>query len=111
MSELAKTGPCAGLRVLDFGRLVAGPYCALILSDLGAEVIKVEEPDGDHMRGNPANGHNGIVAGFEQYNHGKKSFVADLRTPTGIAAARALIDTADVLVENFRPGVMEKYGL
>ncbi|MGE0830687.1 MAG: CaiB/BaiF CoA transferase family protein [Hyphomonadaceae bacterium] len=107
---MGQAGPCAGYRVLDFSRFVAGPYCGQILADLGAEVIKVEEAAGEVMRHGQVV-HNGMASSFEQYNRGKKSIVPDLKTERGRAAIRALAKTADVVMENFRPGVMEKMGL
>lgn len=101
---------CAGFRVIDFTRIVSGPICTQILADLGAEVIKIESGQGDVMR-QGAIRHNGMAAGFEQYNRGKKSFLVDLRSEEGVREIRRLCDGADVLVENFRPGVMERIGL
>jgi CoA:oxalate CoA-transferase len=99
-----------GLRVLDFATTIAGPHCARMLADLGAEVIKIEAPGGDMMRTRlPLR--NGISTSFGQLNAGKKSVALDLKSPDGVEAARRLVATADVLVENFRPGVMRRFGL
>ncbi|WP_076511418.1 CaiB/BaiF CoA-transferase family protein [Pseudacidovorax sp. RU35E] len=101
----------AGLRVLDLSRFIAGPYCAMMLGDMGAEVVKIEPPgEGEYARrALPA------VDGQSLYtfivNRNKKSLALDLRHPEGLATLRALIAEADVLVENFRPGTMEKMGL
>jgi crotonobetainyl-CoA:carnitine CoA-transferase CaiB-like acyl-CoA transferase len=98
------------LRVVDFTTTIAGPHCTRLLADLGAEVIKVEAPEGDMMRSRmPLR--DGASTSFGQLNTGKKSVVIDLKRPDGVALARRLIETADVLVENFRPGVMQRFGL
>lgn len=98
------------LRVLDFTTTIAGPYCGRLLADLGAEVIKIEAPEGDMMRTRPPL-RAGASTSFGQLNAGKKSVVLDLKSPQGVEAARRLVATADVLVENFRPGVMRRFGL
>jgi formyl-CoA transferase len=98
------------LRVLDFTTTIAGPYCGRLLADLGAEVIKIEAPEGDMMRTRPPL-RDGASTSFGQLNAGKKSVVLDLKSPEGVAAARRLVATADVAVENFRPGVMARFGL
>jgi CoA:oxalate CoA-transferase len=100
-----------GLRVVDFSRILAGPYCTMILGDLGAEVVKIEEPtSGDEARGvGPFL--NGVSAYFASLNRGKKSVALHLKDPRGQDCARELIARADVLVENFRPGTMERLGL
>jgi CoA:oxalate CoA-transferase len=99
-----------GLRVLDFTTTIAGPHCARMLADLGAEVIKVEAPEGDMMRTRPPL-RNGASTSFGQLNAGKKSIALDLKSPGAVAAVRRLVATADVVVENFRPGVMRRFGL
>jgi crotonobetainyl-CoA:carnitine CoA-transferase CaiB-like acyl-CoA transferase len=98
------------LRVLDFTTTIAGPHCTRLLADLGAEVIKIEPPDGDMMRTRPPL-RNGASTSFGQLNAGKKSIVLDLKAPQAVEAARRLAATADVVVENFRPGVMRRFGL
>lgn len=102
-------GALAGIRVVDLTRILAGPFCTQLLADMGAEVIKVEPPDGDPVRGQGA-----IVDGyswyFAQFNRNKKSVVLDLYSDEGKAALARLIGTADVLVENYRPGVLAKMG-
>ncbi|MFJ4290855.1 CaiB/BaiF CoA transferase family protein [Cupriavidus sp. NPDC089707] len=102
--------PLAGLRVIDFSRVLAGPYCTALLGDLGAEVIKVEPPGGDDYRavGPFADGKSGL---FSAMNRNKQSIVIDLKTEDGLAVARALCRGADVVVENFRPGVADKLGI
>ncbi len=99
--------PLAGVRVVEFTHMVMGPACGMILADLGAEVIKVEPPGGDKTRSLP-----GLGRGFfRTFNRNKKSVVLDTRTAAGLASARELIATSDVLLENFRPGLMAKLGL
>ena len=98
------------LRVVDFTTTIAGPHCTRLLADLGAAVIKVEPPEGDMMRSRPPL-RDGASTSFGQLNAGKHSVVLDLKRPAGVIAARRLIATADVLVENFRPGVMRRFGL
>ncbi len=102
--------PLEGIRVLDFSRVLAGPYCTALMADLGAEVIKVEPPAGDDYRHiGPFKDGESLL--FQSVNRGKKSIVLDLKSEDGTAAARALAEKCDVLVENFRPGVMERFGL
>ena len=102
--------PLEGIRVLDFSRVLAGPYCTALMADLGAEVIKVEPPAGDDYRHiGPFKDGESLL--FQSVNRGKKSIVLDLKSEDGTAAARALAEECDVLVENFRPGVMERFGL
>ena len=98
------------LRVVDFTTTIAGPHCTRLMADVGAEVIKVEAPEGDMMRSRPPL-RDGASTSFGQLNTGKKSVVLDLKLPEAVAAARRLVETADVLVENFRPGVMARFGL
>ncbi len=103
-------GPLAGLRVLDLSHILAGPYCTMILADLGAEVIKVERPGlGDPARGyGPFKG--GQSAYFMSLNRGKKSITLDLKSPKGLEIVRQLAERCDILVENFRPGTLERLG-
>jgi len=104
------TGALDRLRVLDFTTTIAGPHCTRLLADLGAEVIKIEPPEGDMMRSRPPQ-RNGASTSFGQLNAGKKSLVLDLKTPQAVEVVRRLVATADVVVENFRPGVMRRFGL
>ncbi|HYM73812.1 MAG TPA: CaiB/BaiF CoA-transferase family protein [Stellaceae bacterium] len=98
------------VRVLDFTTTIAGPHCTRLMADLGAEVIKIEAPEGDMMRTRlPLR--NGASTSFGQLNTGKKSLVLDLKRPEAVAVVRRLVRTADVVVENFRPGVMARFGL
>jgi len=102
-----KALPLEGIRVIEFSHMVMGPTCGMILADLGAEVIKIEPPGGDKTR-NMA----GLAAGFfRTYNRNKKSVVLDINTPGGKADVLALIARCDVMIENFRPGLMVKLGL
>jgi len=106
-------GAFDGVRILDLSRLLPGPYCSLLFADLGAEVIKVEEPGlGDYARLTlPHWGESGIGAYFLLLNRNKKSVSLNLKTEGGKAVFRRLAGTADVLLESFRPGVMERLGL
>ena len=105
-------GPLAGLRVIEMGTLIAGPFCGQILGDFGAEVIKIEDPKGgDPMRQWGRSLPKGLSPWWPVIGRNKKSVGLDLRTADGQAIARRLIGGADVLVENFRPGAMEKWGL
>jgi crotonobetainyl-CoA:carnitine CoA-transferase CaiB-like acyl-CoA transferase len=99
-----------GLRVLDFSTTIAGPHCTRMLADLGAEVIKIEPAEGEMMRTRPPVRNNCSTA-FGQLNVGKKSLTLDLKSPEGVEVIRRLARTADILVENFRPGVMRRLGL
>lgn len=110
-SSAAWQGPLQGVRVLDFTRVLAGPSAALALADLGAEVIKVEPPEGgDETRSFPPF-RDGESHYFLSVNRGKKSIVIDLKTEAGVALARELAMQADVLIENYRPDVMARLGL
>ena len=99
-----------GLRVLDFSIMVAGPYCARLLADMGADVVKIEPPEGDDMR-QRAPLRDGQSAYFGQLNAGKRSLALDLKNADAITLARQLAAEADVVIENFRPGVMDRLGL
>jgi len=108
--EGTTTKAFAGLRVLDFSTTIAGPHCARMLADMGAEVIKIETDGGETMRTRPPL-RNGCSTVFGQLNVGKKSVVLDLKSEDGKEAVRRLVATADILVENFRPGVMRRLRL
>ena len=99
-----------GLRVLDFSTTIAGPHCTRMLADMGAEVIKVESVEGETMRTRPPV-RNGFSTAFGQLNVGKKSLVLDLKSPDAVEIIRRLVVSADILVENFRPGVMRRLKL
>jgi len=106
------TGPLAGLIVIEMGTLIAGPFCGQILGDFGAEVIKVEDPKvGDPMRQWGRSLPKGLSPWWPVIGRNKKSVGLDLRQPEGQALAKELISKADVLIENFRPGAMEKWGM
>lgn len=104
-------GPLDGIKVLDLSRVLAGPWCAMVLGDLGADVIKVESPEGDDLRhfGPPFKG--GESAYFMVAGRNKRCIVADLKDPDDLQRVRKLALEADVLVENFRIGTLEKFGL
>ncbi|CAN7536643.1 CaiB/BaiF CoA-transferase family protein [Variovorax sp. LjRoot290] len=99
--------PLAGVRVVEFTHMVMGPTCGMILADLGAEVIKIEPPGGDKTRKLPGLG----IGFFRSFNRNKKSVVLDITTEEGRATATELIGQCDVVLENFRPGLMSKLGL
>jgi crotonobetainyl-CoA:carnitine CoA-transferase CaiB-like acyl-CoA transferase len=108
----ASAGPLAGLLVADFSRVLAGPYCTMLLGDLGADVIKVESPAGDDTRRwVPPVTDAGVSSYFLAINRNKRSVALDLSSPADLAAARELARRADVLVENFKPGGLAKFGL
>lgn len=104
------TRPLDGLRILDFSTTIAGPHCSRLLADMGAEVVKVESTEGDLMRSRPVQ-RDGFSTMFGQLNAGKKSIVLDLKKPEAVAAIKKLAATVDILVENYRPGVMKRLGL
>src|SRR6516162_9933570 len=108
--EKGMNGALSGLRVLDFTTTIAGPHCTRLLADLDAEVVKIEAPGGDMMRTRPPL-RNGASTSFGQLNAGKKSIALDLKSPAAVEAIRRLVTSADVVVENFRPGVMRRFGL
>lgn len=103
-------GPLSGLRVIDLTRVLSGPFCTMMLGDLGAEVIKIETPSGDPVR---EQGHmrNGLSWYFAGFNRNKKSVVLDLYSEDGKLALTRLLADSDVLVENFRPGTLDRMGL
>ncbi len=104
--------PLGGVRVVDLSRILAGPLCTMLLADLGADVVKIERPsEGDDTRhwGPPFAGDD--AAYFLSLNRNKRSVTADLGTPDGVSFVRRLIESADVVIENFRPGLMARFGL
>src|SRR5215207_4810895 len=105
-------GPLSGTRVVDLTRALAGPYCTLLLGDMGADVIKIELPgSGDETRQWGPPFVNGESSYFMSINRNKRSVTLDLKSPPALDALRRLTQTADVLVENFRPGTMDRLGL
>ncbi|WP_398472006.1 CoA transferase, partial [Tardiphaga sp.] len=102
-SSKNKPRPLAGIRVLDFSIMIAGPYCTRHLSDLGAEVIKVESPDADYLRSREPI-RDGQSTYYGQINCGKRSIMLDLKKPDDVITARELAASVDLVVENFRPG-------
>ena len=110
MTDTHTTRPLDGLRVLDFTRVLAGPLATALLADLGAEVIKVEPPQGDDYRAiGPMR--NGQSALFTVMNRNKKSLVLDMKQSEAVALIHSLSEQVDVVIENFRPGVAERLGI
>lgn len=104
--------PLEGVRVIDMSHVIAGPLASFYLAQLGAEVIKIESPaGGEVMRASKSDAEGDTPAGFVALNAGKRSLAQDIRTPQGAQVIRALAETSDVFIENFRPGVVAKYGL
>ena len=103
-------GPLDGVRVLDLTGMISGPMATMILADQGADVIKIEPPSGDLMRRFGVIW-KGMSSSFLSNNHGKRSLTVDIKTPDGLAVVLKLAATADVLVQNFRPGAIERMGL
>lgn len=111
LNDLSSTSPLDGIRVLDFSHALAGPYCTLLLADYGAKVYKLEAQGGDMGRGWGPPFAGGISSFFLGLNRGKEGISIDLKQPEGLDLCLRIVDTADVLVENFRPGSMERLGL
>ena len=104
---MSRSKPLTGYKVIDFSAVYAGPICARFLLDCGADVIKIEPPGiGDITRGV-----DGITPAFAHFNAGKRSMAMDLKSPKGQGLARSLIAQADIVIQNFRPGIMAKFGL
>ena len=109
---LAKSaGALAGIKVVDLTRVLGGPYCTMILSDHGADVIKVEPPQGDEVRDWGPPFHEGDASYFIGVNRNKRAMAIDLRMPAGQAIVLKMLEDADVLIENFKPGDMERWGM
>ncbi|HZT47144.1 MAG TPA: CoA transferase, partial [Hyphomicrobiaceae bacterium] len=110
-STTASRLPLAGARVVDFSRLLPGPWCTQTLGDLGADVVKVEQPEiGDYSRFNPPT-YKTVGAYFNSVNRNKRSIVLDLEAEADRAVARELAARADIIVESYRPGVPAKLGI
>jgi len=105
------SGPLAGVLVADFSRILAGPYATMLLADLGADVVKVEGPQGDDTRSWMPPAHDGVSTYYLGINRGKRSIALDLRDPADLDAARELARRADVMIENFKPGGLARYRL
>lgn len=101
-------GALAGIRVVELGQYISGPFAAKLLADLGADVVKVESPEGDPMR--RWEGRATMSPQFAAYNRGKRGVVLDLKSAEGLAALFGLVDDADIVLDNFRPGVAERLG-
>src|SRR5579871_957537 len=103
--------PLEGLRILDFSHALAGPYCTMVLSHYGADVYKIESPEGEVGRtwGPPFT--EGEASYFLGINAGKRSLAIDLKTPEGVGLCLDMMERADVLIENMRPGTMDRLGL
>ena len=105
------SGPLAGVRVIDLSHIMAGPVCGLMLADMGADVVKVEKPNGDDTRRFVPPAINGESAPYMMMNRNKRGIALDLKKPEAVAALRRLIASADILIENYRMGTMEKLGI
>jgi crotonobetainyl-CoA:carnitine CoA-transferase CaiB-like acyl-CoA transferase len=108
---MSATGPLAGLLVADFSRILAGPYATMLLADLGAQVVKVEGPAGDDTRTWMPPVRDGVSTYYLGINRNKRSIALDLKAPADLADARELARRADVMIENFRPGGLARFGL
>jgi crotonobetainyl-CoA:carnitine CoA-transferase CaiB-like acyl-CoA transferase len=112
MTSPSLSAPLAGVKVLELSQIMAGPTCGLLLSDMGADVVKIEKwPGGDDARGYSKAGDGNMAPSFMMINRGKRSLAVDIRTPQGQAVVKRLVAAADVLTENFRMGTLEKQGL
>ena len=109
-TEHSKAGPLVGLRAIELGSTVAGPFCSRLLADFGCEVVKVEQPDGDAVR-SLGHQHKGRSLYNTSIQRGKRNISLNLRTESGRDLARRLCEGADIVVENFRPGTLEGWGL
>jgi len=111
--QTSSNGPLEGLKIADFTQLAQGPFATQILGDMGADVIKIEPPKGDWLRHLSINDTflGGVSLSFLSYNRNKRSVMIDLKKEKGIALVKKIVSTADVVVENFRPGVMDRLGI
>ena len=108
---MSEPRPLAGVRVLDLTQFLAGPFATQILGDLGAEVIKLEAPSGDWSRSLPPHFIGPDSAYYLSVNRNKKSVVADMKSADGLAPGKAAVGASDIVMENFRPGVLDRLGL
>src|SRR3954453_15251600 len=104
-------GPLSGVLVADFSRVLAGPYATMLLADMGAEVVKVESPDGDETRTWTPPDRDGVSTYYLGINRGKRSIALDLRDDADLTVPRGRPPRADVMIQNFKPGGLAKYGL
>ena len=111
MAETTFTGPLKGLKVIDLTQVLSGPFATMWLATMGAEVIKIENPKSPDVTRGYAPIKNGVSAYFPTVNHNKKCITLNLKAPEGKALLASLVQDADVLVENFRPGVMDRLGV
>lgn len=107
----AARGPLAGMKVVELAHIMAGPVCGMMLADMGADVVKVEKPEGDDTRRFLPPDINGESAAYMMMNRNKRGIVLDLKSEDGKAVLRRMLETADVVIENYRMGTMEKLGL
>ena len=105
------SGPLSGVRVLDFSSVITGPFCTMMMADLGADVLKIESSGGDILRHLSMTFKAGFGSWFVNFNRNKRSIVLDLKQPTARETILAMVKQSDVIVQNFRPGVMERLGL
>src|SRR5437763_10564174 len=106
-----RPGPLDGLLIADFSRVLAGPYCTMLLGDLGATVIKVESPAGDDTRNWMPPDRNGVATYYMAINRNKRSITLDFNDPADLQLAHELASRADVFIENFKPGGLKRFGL
>ena len=111
MTKGSKTGPLAGMKVVELAHIMAGPVCGLMLADMGADVIKVEKPDGDDSRRFVPPAINGESAAYMMMNRNKRGFAGNTKSDAGRAALKRMIAEADVFIENYRKGAMEHFGI
>ncbi len=115
MNDSVPRALLAGLRVLEFGHIAAAPFCGMLLADLGADVVKIEAPQGDGLRAWPpiveSDSGESFSLNFASLNRGKRSVMADLKDPQQLARVRALCGQADVIIENYRPGALDRLGI
>jgi crotonobetainyl-CoA:carnitine CoA-transferase CaiB-like acyl-CoA transferase len=111
MTKGSENGPLAGMKVIELAHIMAGPVCGLMLADMGADVIKVEKPDGDDSRRFVPPAINGESAAYMMMNRNKRGIALNLKEPEAVTALRRLLEEADVVIENYRMGTMERLGL